>query len=167
MIWQCVLNDMLYHHVSQHLLVILCNLNVWYKKFEKQAEQMELSPPPTTFVLIPHYNFHTCACISYISGRSWIIPLSVHVRKYSAAFKVYGARCSFLFAWTLQKSRTVRKYMISTTLRRLKPKYNPRSPPQLAANMNHCMRGPCVQAYVVCTCRCMLIYMHRHPKNSL
>jgi len=165
-IWQCVLDDMLDYHVNHHLFVILRNLNVCYKKYEKQAEQMELSPPPTTFVLISHYNFYICAWISFISGRSWSIPLSVRVRKYSAAIKDYGARCFFFFSRKLQKSRTVKKYMTSTTLRRLKPKYNPRSPPQLAANMNHCMRGPCVHAYVVCTCRCMLINMHTHPNSS-
>jgi hypothetical protein len=53
---------------------------------------------------------------------------------------VYGAGCFFLFARKLQKSRTVKKYMTSTTLRMLKPKYKPRIPPQLAENMNHCLR---------------------------
>jgi hypothetical protein len=61
---------------------------------------------------------------------------------------VYGAGSFFLFARKLQKSRTVKKYMISTKLRMLNPKYNPRSPPQLAENKNHCMRKP--------LCKCII-----------
>jgi len=55
--------------------------------------------------------------------------------------------------------------MISTTLRRLKPNKNPRSPPQLAANMNHCMRGPYVHASCLCGLH-MQMHAHKHAQTS-
>ena len=143
MIWQYVFNDMVEYHANQHLLVVLSNLNVWEEIYKANRANGALTSVNLFHInsTLQFLNVYSFAWISFISGSSWSIPFSVLLRTYSAAIKVYGSGCFFLFARTLQNSRTVKKYMISTTLRRLKPRYNPRIPPQLAANMNRCMRG--------------------------